>query len=159
MKYFLFAIMLVFAAPTLGMADDKIDRLAPKDGATLNLDELQWFPDPSLPEGSMIALLAGNPGAAEVFMVYVKLPPNTVIAPHTHPYAEVVTVLKGSVGTGHGETFDKGKGAMIGAGSSFVLPAGHAHFLWNEEEVIALLTATGPWNINYVNAADDPRNK
>ncbi|MEM7211736.1 MAG: hypothetical protein AAF479_07565 [Pseudomonadota bacterium] len=64
MKYFLFAIMFAFAAPSLGMADDKIDRLAPSDAATLNLEELEWFPDPSLPEGSMIALIAGNPGAA-----------------------------------------------------------------------------------------------
>ncbi|MEM7211737.1 MAG: cupin domain-containing protein [Pseudomonadota bacterium] len=92
-------------------------------------------------------------------MVYVKLPPNTVIAPHTHPYADVVTVLKGNVGNGHGKEFDKSGGKMLGAGSTFVLPAGHAHFLWNEEEVIALLTATGPRNINYVNAADDPRIK
>ncbi len=153
------ALILAFFMPTLAFADDKVGRLAPTEGKTLNLEELQWVRDPSLPEGSMIALVAGNPGAAEVFMVYVKLPPNTVIGPHTHPYAEVVTVLKGSVGNGHGKTFDKGKGKILGAGSTFVLPAGHAHFLWNEEEVIALLTATGPWNINYVDPADDPRNK
>lgn len=157
MKYLLAALMLAFATP--GLADDKIDRLDPKEGATLNLEDLQWFPDPSLPEGSMIALVAGNPGAAEPFMVYVKLPANTVIAPHTHPYAEVVTVLKGSVGNGHGKELDKSKGMMLDAGSTFVLPAGHAHYLWNDEEVIALLTATGPWNITYIDPADDPRNK
>lgn len=157
MKNFLSVMVLALAAPTVGKADDQIARLAPTDGATLTLDALQWFPDPSLPEGSVIALVAGNPGAAEVFMVYVKLPPNTVIAPHTHPYAEVVTVLQGSVGNGHGDTFDKSKGTMLGAGSTFVLPAGHAHYLWNDEEVIALLTATGPWDITYVNPADDPR--
>lgn len=159
MKYILTAIMIGLAVPTFAFADDKIDRLAPAEGATLNLDELQWFPDPSLPEGSMIALAVGNPGAAEVFMVYVKLPANTVIPPHTHPYAEVVTVLKGSVGNGHGKTFDKAKGKVLGAGSTFVLPAGHSHYLWNDEEVIALLTATGPWNISYIDPSDDPRNK
>lgn len=159
MKSFLAALLLAIAMPLIASADDKIERLNPTDGATLNLDELQWIPDPSLPDGSQIALVAGNPGAAEVFMVYVKLPPNTIIAPHTHPYAEVVTVLRGNVGNGHGEKFDKSQGQMLSPGSTFILPAGHAHFLWNDEEVIALLTATGPWNINYVDPADDPRNK
>lgn len=152
-------IAAAFAVSTYVLADDKITRMNPSQGAILSLDTVEWFADPSLPKGSEIALITGNPGAAEVFMVYVKLPPNTVIAPHTHPFAEVVTVLKGSVGNGHGKTFDKSKGEMLGAGSTFVLPAGHAHFMWNEEEVIAQLTATGPWNIEYVDPADDPRSK
>lgn len=152
------ALVLAVSTPTFAKAEDMIPRLDPADMATLDLDDVEWFPDPSLPEGSQIALITGNPGAAEVFMVYVKLPPNTVIAPHTHPHAEIVTVLKGSVGNGHGDTFDKTKGQMMSAGSTFVLPKGHAHYLWNEEEVVALLTATGPWNITYVDPADDPRN-
>ncbi|MEM7525720.1 MAG: cupin domain-containing protein [Pseudomonadota bacterium] len=159
MKYLLAAAILALATPAAGLAGDKIDRLAPTEGAVLNLDELEWFPDPSLPEGSMISLVAGNSGAAEVFMVYVKLPPNTVVPPQTHPYAENVAVLKGRVGNGHGETFDKSEGKMLGAGSTFVLPAGHAHFLWSTDEVIALLTATGPWSIAYVDPSDDPRNQ
>lgn len=153
------ALIIALTAVTHVFSDEKVDRLNPAAAATLNLDELQWLPDPSLPAGSQIALVSGNPGAAEVFMVYVKLPPKTVIAPHTHPYAEVVTVLKGSVGNGHGDQFDKSIGKMLGVGSTLILPAGHAHFMWNDEEVIALLTATGPWNIEYVNPADDPRNK
>lgn len=159
MKNSILALILAVSTPAAATAEDMIARLDPKEGAVLSLDGLSWFPDPSLPAGSEISLISGNPGAAEVFMVYVKLPPNTVIAPHSHPYAEIVTVLKGSVGNGHGSEFDKSKGEVLGPGSTFVLPKGHTHFLWNDEEVIALLTATGPWNMTYVNPADDPRNK
>ncbi len=159
MKRILAVLLLGIAVSAPVAAEDQINRMAPAEAATLNFDELQWFPDPSLPAGSELSLITGNPGAAEVFMVYVKLPPNTVIAPHTHPFAEVVTILKGSVGNGHGEKVDKTNGKMLNAGSTFILPAGHAHYMWNDEEVIALLTATGPWNINYVNQADDPRNQ
>jgi quercetin dioxygenase-like cupin family protein len=55
--------------------------------------------------------------------------------PHTHPYSEVVTVISGTIGTGHGETFEK-KGEMLKPGSLWVCPARHAHYAWtgNEEE-------------------------
>jgi hypothetical protein len=44
------------------------------------------------------------------------------------------------------------------AGSSFALPTKHAHFVWTEnEETVVELVATGPWGIEYVKPADDPR--
>ena len=33
-------------------------------------------------------------------------PPNYRVAPHTRPYAEVVTVISGTLGNGMGETFE-----------------------------------------------------
>lgn len=157
MRVLLAAGLLAFAAPAL--ADEKIDRLAPAEGRNLQFDALQWFDDPTLPKGAKVSPIAGDPSKPGVFMVYVKLPPDYAIPAHTHPYAEVITVLKGSVGNGHGETFDRAKGEMLTAGSSFVLPAGHAHYLWNDEEVVALLVAAGPWDIAYVDPRDDPRNQ
>jgi hypothetical protein len=56
-----------------------------------------------------------------------------------------------------GEKLDRQKGDKLSAGASFTLPAGHAHYLWNEDETVVLLTATGPWNIKYINPDDDPR--
>ncbi len=56
-----------------------------------------------------------------------------------------------------GEKLDRTKGDKLGAGSSFTLPAKHAHYLWNEEETIVLLTATGPWGITYIDQKDAPR--
>ena len=43
---------------------------------------------------------------------------------HTHPYAEVVTVISGTVGFGMGEKFDP-KGEMSKAGALYANPAKH----------------------------------
>jgi Cupin len=57
--------------------------------------------------------------------------------PHTHPYSEVVTVISGTIGSTHGEKFEK-KGEMLKPGSLWVYPAKHAHYAWTgNEEAIA----------------------
>ena len=159
MRLLLAAAIALMAAPVLAQGDQKIDRLTIAAHQHVDFDTLQWFPDPSLPNGAVVSPLAGDPSKAGPFLVYVKLPAGSVIAPHTHPYAEVVTILKGSAGNGFGKSFDKAKGSVLSAGSSMLLPAGHAHYMWSDEEVVALLVASGPWNITYVNPKDDPRNK
>jgi len=88
-----------------------------------------------------------------------KLPANYQIPPHTHPYAEVVTVLSGSVGFGMGEKLEK-TGEMATAGTLNVVPAKHAHFTWTGNEgAILQVQYTGPGAIDYINPADDPRKK
>ena len=59
-----------------------------------------------------------------------------------------------------GEKFDAQKGEMLKAGSLFVVPAKHAHYVWTtDEETILQVVGTGPWGIDYINPADDPRKK
>ena len=64
---------------------------------------------------------------------------------------------KGTVRSGFGDKLDRARGEMLAAGSSFSLPAEEAHYLWNDDEAVVLLVATGPWGISYVNPKDDPR--
>ena len=158
MEKLLLAAILCLTTSIFAQADEKIDRFSLDAHVNLNFSDMEWVDDPSLPKGGQVSLITGDPSQAGVFMVYVKLPPNYIIPSHTHPFAEAVTVIKGEVGHGTGEKFDREKGEMLGAGSTFLLPANHAHYLWNDEEVIALLVATGPWNITYINPEDDPRN-
>src|SRR5260370_18201072 len=73
-------------------------------------DELIWKDNPALPKGAQVAILLGDPTKAEVIVQRVKFPANYQVPPHTHPYAEVVTVLSGSIGFGMGEKLDKGAG-------------------------------------------------
>ncbi|MBX9861370.1 MAG: cupin domain-containing protein [Hyphomicrobium sp.] len=136
---------------------DQIDRLTISKMENFELSGIAWKHEALLPGAAESALIAGDPSKPGVFMAYLKFPANYEIPAHTHPFAEVVTVLKGTVWNGMGDKLDRQKGDKLGAGSSFTLPAGHAHYLWNEEETIVLLTATGPWNITYINPADDPR--
>ncbi len=137
---------------------DQIERMTTNKMENFELDKIEWKDEPVLPGDAQSALVIGDPTKPGVFMAYLKFPANYEIPAHTHPFAEVVTVLKGAAWNGMGEKLDRTKGDKLGAGSSFTLPAGHAHYLWNEEETIVLLTATGPWNITYINPEDDPRN-
>jgi quercetin dioxygenase-like cupin family protein len=122
-------------------------------------DEVTWKANPALPPGAQTAILVGDPTKAEVIVLRVKLPANYQIPPHTHPYAEVVTVLSGSVGFGMGEKLDK-SGEMVSAGTLNVVPAKHAHFSWTGNEgAIEQVQYTGPGGIDYINPADDPRKK
>lgn len=159
MRVFLSAAMLLSLTVNVWAADP-IERMTVDTMQSFQVDELDWQPEAILPPGAESVLLLGDPSKAGVFIVLLKFPPNYPIPSHTHPFTEVVTVLKGEVGNGMGETFNKQKGELLQAGDSFVLPADHAHYLWTTgEETIVQLLATGPWGITYTNPADDPRNK
>jgi quercetin dioxygenase-like cupin family protein len=121
-------------------------------------DEMAWKDHPVFP-GAHIAILVGDPTKAEVVVQRVKFPPNYRVAPHTHPYAEVVTVISGTIGAGMGEKFEA-KGEMLKPGSLFALPAKHAHYVWTtNDESILQVQFTGPGGIDFINPADDPRKK
>jgi quercetin dioxygenase-like cupin family protein len=71
---------------------------------TVTPDALVWKDNPNIPKGGQVAVLIGDPTkASEVVVQRVKLPPNYQVPPHTHPYAETVTLISGSVGFGMGE--------------------------------------------------------
>lgn len=148
---------LLLVSSTL-FAQDTIERMTAEDMQSFRAEEIVWNDELLLPEGAKSALIVGDPSKAGVFIAWLKFPANYVIPAHTHPFTEVITVLKGSIGNGMGEVFDKESGETLDVGESFVLPAGHAHYVWTyAEETIVELVATGPWNISYINSEDDPR--
>jgi quercetin dioxygenase-like cupin family protein len=150
------ALMLSNAAS----ADDKIQRMTADAMKSFTPETVEWKDEPILPKGAKSVIVVGDPSKAGVFIAWLKFPRNYPIPPHTHPYTEVVTVLSGKLGNGMGEVLDKNKGEMLKAGSSFVLPTGHTHYVWTtDEETIVELIATGPWDITYTNPKDDPRKK
>jgi len=124
-------------------------------------DALTWKDNPNIPKGAQVAVLLGDPTkAGEVIVQRVKLPANYQVPPHTHPYAETITVISGSVGFGTGEKFDTTKGELMKVGSLYAQPAKHPHFVWTgNEEAIIQVQFIGPGGIDYSNSADDPRKK
>jgi len=123
-------------------------------------DAMTWKDNPAIPKGGEVAVLQGDPTKAEVIVQRVKLPANYKVPPHTHPYAENVTVISGRVGLGMGEKFDAKEGDMVTAGAFFSQPAKHAHYVWTGSEgAILQVQFTGPGGIDYINPADDPRKK
>jgi quercetin dioxygenase-like cupin family protein len=160
-RVFLIAAILITAAFFAHAQDNsKIDRMTADAMKTFTPDTLPWQDEPILPKGAKSALILGDPSKPGVFIAYLKFPPNYQIPAHTHPFAEVITVLNGKLGNGMGEKFDAQKGEMLDAGSSFALPADHAHYVWTtDEEAIVQLIATGPWGITYTDPKEDPRNQ
>lgn len=89
----------------------------------------------------------------------VLMPDGYSVAPHIHPAVEHVTVMRGTLHFGMGEKFDKAATQPLPAGTFGYWPAGMKHFAWIEGETVLQVHGMGPWGIQYVNPADDPRNQ
>ncbi len=97
--------------------------------------------------------------ASEIpFVVRFQFPDGYHVAPHTHPKTERVTVISGVLHLATGEALDRNSAKGLPAGSFGFWPAGMKHTAWSEGDTIIQLHGIGPWQINYVNPADDPRN-
>lgn len=121
-------------------------------------DKLSWGPaPPALPKGAQVAAVFGDPGKSDPYVLRVKVPAGYKVPPHTHPTAENITVLSGSIHIGMGDKLDEKKGQAVKAGGFFSMPQGMHHFAWFSEPSIIQVHGTGPFEIEYLNPADDPR--
>lgn len=134
---------------------------AQEDGHILiKSDEVQWADGPpSMPPGAKISVIEGDLKKAEPFAFRLRLPANYKIAPHTHPTVEHVTVLSGTFYMGAGDQLDKEKAVPLTPGSFAAFQPGHSMFAWTEEETVIQVHGVGPWGIDYIDPADDPRKK
>jgi quercetin dioxygenase-like cupin family protein len=120
---------------------------------------IEWKPGPAaIPPGAKMAVLEGDPTKEGPFVVRFQFPEGYHIPPHTHPKTERVTVISGALYLATGESLDRSNAKKLSAGSFGYWPAGMKHAGWSEEETVIQLHGIGPWQINYVNPADDPRN-
>lgn len=120
--------------------------------------DLKWADGPpALPAGAKIAVLQGDPGKAGPFTVRLQFPTGFKIPPHTHPTAEHVTLISGTLALGKGPAFDEAAAHEMTAGSFSVMPAGMQHFAICKSECVVQIHAMGPFEVKYVNPADDPR--
>ena len=121
--------------------------------------EIQWKDGPpSLPPGAKLAVLEGDPTKEGMFLMRARLPDGYHIPAHTHPKPERVTVLQGKFNLAMGDNPKRADARTLPAGTYGVWPPGMVHEVWIEGETILQFHGMGPWTINYVNPADDPRN-
>jgi quercetin dioxygenase-like cupin family protein len=143
----------VWADEQKGHADDK-------GHVMVRPDDVKWGPaPPGLPAGAQLAVISGDPGKAEPYVLRAKLPDGYKIPPHWHPTDENVTVLQGTFVAGKGDKFDADAARELPAGSFACMPKAMKHFAYCKGETILQVHGIGPFEINYVNAADDPRKK
>jgi hypothetical protein len=121
--------------------------------------ELNWTDVASLPAGAKLAIIEGPVTEPVPFTFRLKLPANYQIPAHWHPAIEHVTVISGTFNMGVGDKLDTAKTKPLAAGSVAIMQPKTNHFAWTKEETIVQVHGMGPWGINYVNPADDPRKK
>lgn len=122
---------------------------------------MSWTSNPALPPGVQIVVLAGSPQQPGPYVMRVKIPPNSRIAPHSHPDAlRMVTVLSGTLYFAFGNKFDESKLKPLPPGTFFTEPKDTPHYaLTKDEEVIVQADAIGPSATKYVDTSEDPAPK
>jgi hypothetical protein len=121
-------------------------------------DALEWRPVASMAPGAEMSVLEGDLGEEQPFTFRLKLPADYVVPPHVHPAYERVTVLSGTFHFAHGEEFDRNRTRPLSAGSFAVMAPAEPMFGFTDEETVIQLHGMGPWGIEYLDPADDPRN-
>jgi hypothetical protein len=132
---------------------------SPSAHRMLTTSDLKWDESTSLPKGAKIAVIEGPMDKATPFTARLMYPANYKIPPHMHPAMEHVTVLSGTFNMGVGETFDQSKTMALPPGGMAIMDVRTPHFGWTTEEVTIQIHGVGPWAVEYVNPADDPRKK
>lgn len=123
----------------------------------VNEDDLKWMDVGSMPAPAKIAVIEGDLSREEPFTFRLRLPAGYEIQPHIHPAYERVTVLSGTLHFGHGEKFDRGATKELRKGGVAIMSPGDPMFGYVSEDTVIQVQGTGPWGIEYLDPADDPR--
>src|SRR4029077_13439939 len=124
----------------------------------IDAEDIKWGDaPPSLPKGAKLAVLHGDPGKAGPFVIRLMVPPGYRIPPHWHSQPEQLTVISGTFELGLGDTVDLHKLHGLTAGGYHYLPANAHHYPMATGRTLVQLTANGPFDIMYINPADDPQ--
>ena len=126
---------------------------------TVRSEDLEWKAFPAFPPAVRLAVLVGDPQRPGPYVIRVRVPGGTRLMPHKHPEDRIYTVISGVFYIGLGEIFDEKLLQAFSPGSVVVLPGNQPHFHWAKSgEYITQVNAIGPLGLDYVDAADDPRN-
>jgi quercetin dioxygenase-like cupin family protein len=122
-------------------------------------DDIDWKPFPSFPPTARLAVVVGDPSKPGPYTIRVKLPAGVKLMAHRHPEDRVYTVISGVFYIGLGKHFDSEKLEAYPPGAVVVLPGNTPHFHWARSgEYVTQVSAIGPLGLEYLDAADDPRN-
>jgi hypothetical protein len=143
----------------LGLATLFVPLFAQSAHVLVPADKVQWGPaPPHLPAGAQIAVLEGNPAEKGAVTLRLRFPAQYSIPPHWHSMAERVTVLSGALNVGMGDKLDRRASQTLEPGGFVSLPAKMNHFAWTAVPTVVQINLEGPFDIFYVNPADNPQN-
>jgi pimeloyl-ACP methyl ester carboxylesterase/uncharacterized RmlC-like cupin family protein len=109
-------------------------------------------------QGIQTIVLSGDPDAAGLYTILLRIPAHTLIAPHFHQDYRSAIVISGDWAIGYGEHFDVTRLKTLPAGSFYTEPGGVAHFAQTGSSAAEVaITGIGPTSTTYINPADAPR--
>ena len=157
-KYLLGLVVLSLLSGSAIRGDDKSEHAGDATHKTVRPDAIKWGPAPAgLPPGSQAAVLVGNPKKPGPFVIRAKLPDGYKVPPHWHASDENITVISGTFLIGHGDTLDPARMEELPAGSFCHMPKTMHHFAMAKGETIIQVHGEGPFDVTYINPADDQR--
>jgi Domain of unknown function (DUF4437) len=149
-------VCVVALAITVAVAASSVSAQSPH--VLVPADKVQWGPAPPvLPAGAQIAVLEGNPAEKGPVTLRLRLPANYDIPAHWHSMTERVTVLSGALHVGMGDRLDRQASQTLDPGGFVSLPAAMHHFAWTATPTVVQIDLVGPFDIFYVNPADNPQ--
>lgn len=154
--------MISIAAVTLGLAfsaaaDEPTQGKG--DAVFVNAKDIKWSEGlPVFPKGMQMTVLFGDPTKSGPFVARLKMPDGYKIAPHWHTQAEQLTILEGSFVLHMGDSM-KSDAHTLDAGGFHYLPAKMHHSAEAKGESIVQVQGMGPFDIHYINPADNPNPK
>ena len=123
---------------------------------TVNPGDIKWGDaPPDLPKGAKIAVLHGDPAKADLFTVRLRMPGGYKIPPHWHTKDEQLTILSGTFILHMGDTMTS-PSQTLEAGAYHFLPGKMHHAAEVKGETVVQLDGMGPFDIHYINPADNP---
>ena len=152
------AATLLFASLSAIAAEPAAQKVAAaRPAATmLNPSDLKWGDAPPVfPKGAQVTVLHGNPFAKGIYALRLKMPDGYKIAGHWHTLDEQLTILSGTFVLHLGDSMDAPAHELTAGGYHF-LPAKMHHAAEAKGEVVLEVHGAGPFDLHYLNPADDP---
>jgi quercetin dioxygenase-like cupin family protein len=126
--------------------------------AMVHAADTKWGPaPPAFPKGAQAAVLYGDPGKAGPFAIRLKAPAGYKVPRHWHSADEQVTIIEGDFALSMGEMGNTHDGTFA-PGDYISMPAKMQHEATTKNGVVVQVNAVGPFDMNYVDPKDDPRN-
>ena len=98
----------------------------------------------------------GDPAKEGPFVMRLSLPAGYKVQPHQHSQTENATVIDGQFMVGMGDKFDAKAMKTLKAGGFGSIPAKTNHYAMAKTHVVLQIHGEGPFDLTYVNPADDP---
>jgi hypothetical protein len=148
--------VLLAAVPAFAAEATKKSAPAKPEATSVNAGEIKWADaPPDLPTGAQMAVLHGDPTKRAVYTLRLKMPAGYKIPPHWHSKDEQLTIVSGAFVLHMGDTMEAPASTLTAGGFHF-LPGKMHHAAETTEETVVQVDGMGPFDIHYLNAADDP---